>query len=90
MIVIVALAIHCLQAEGLFDALLPGMRGYVRVGTSLLHRVNLRRRAQIGTDEHLLMRAHCIQKVVVESNLVQLRDLVDPLVAFVELRALLH
>ena len=89
-IIIFVLAISLLQTECLLDALLPGMRGYVSIDISLLDRVDLRRRAQVGTHEHLLMRANLTQKVVVKSDLVQLCNLVNPLVALVELGALFH
>lgn len=90
LIIIFVLAISLLQTECLLDALLPGMRGYVCIDISLLDRVDLRRRAQVGTHEHLLMRANLTQKVVVKSDLVQLCNLVNPLVALVELGALFH
>ena len=89
-IIIFVLAISLLQTECLLDAFLPGMRGYVCIDISLLDRVDLRRRAQVGTHEHLLMRANLTQKVVVKSDLVQLCNLVNPLVALVEFGALFH
>lgn len=89
-IIFFVLAISLLQTECLLDAFLPGMRSYVRIDISLLDRVNLRRRAQVGTHEHLLMRANLTQKVVVKSDLVQLCNLVNPFVALVELGTLFH